>query len=279
MIKTDSVSDDKADQQVFGRLLVVVICAGPIALFFLIFKKTATTVCRALYGKGAKKEEEDEDEDEVEEGGEQEKELPHISEIGATLMAASASFTIMRVPSFTLGLKNSFKEDKEKKGDDEAGDTPLSAASPDGRDLSTVEDQTTESGDEEECNTSKTLLGDSSGPPSSSSSSFNGISTDRTRGHPHKEETKGDHKERLLNTKNKPLKPPSSQPRRESSLLPRLGNVQLIGPNNTSDVESGLQVEDETAAKGTSPATKTPKKAADRSYVAEKRKGLTVEYL
>jgi hypothetical protein len=65
MIKADSVSDDKADQQMFGRLLMVVICAGPIALLFLLFKREVTSIFGALSGKGGK-----------EVGDEQKAELP-----------------------------------------------------------------------------------------------------------------------------------------------------------------------------------------------------------
>jgi hypothetical protein len=46
------VGDDKADQQAFGRLLIVVICAGPSVLCLLLFKRAVASLVRVLPGKG-----------------------------------------------------------------------------------------------------------------------------------------------------------------------------------------------------------------------------------
>jgi len=57
MIKTDSVSDDKADQQMFGRILIVVLCAGPIVTLYLLIKQSATSLLGTLLRQGGKEDE------------------------------------------------------------------------------------------------------------------------------------------------------------------------------------------------------------------------------
>jgi len=77
MIKTDSMGDDKADQRIFGWLLIIVLCMGPAATSYHLMKRTATSVYAyllTLLRKGGKVDDVREDEsqscaNEAEQGG------------------------------------------------------------------------------------------------------------------------------------------------------------------------------------------------------------------